>query len=246
MKYRNSAILFCFILGFLSCGSDRGYNQGFKKGEEKGYISGSLKGKEEGYALGLQDGYNQGYTDAMQKKDKSVPVAGGKSSKKAGLGLTIFTFLFFFLNIILLGWLIIYLIFVKEDDQQIRIAKIAYLLMSTAFGYLFISAVGVMPFSGANLTTFSKIVIVFAFGAVTFGTSLAIRKIIIKIHVVYSDVFAIFLSTFVLTYFCYLALTQWDFLFNYEFVSYCIMSMSIGGLAFAGHSLIDARYKTVR
>lgn len=238
--------IFLFItLLWFSCDS-RDFKEGFDRGYKKGWLEGGIEADAAGYARGKKDGYEQGYVDASKGKvDYSVFDVGLRESVSSSR--KIFTLVFFFVNVGALAWLIGYLIFLKKEEHtQIKIAKIAYLLMSTAIAYLSISAFSINNLAESELKSLPKVIIVILVAPLTFGISLVIRKFVMKLHVVYSDVLAIFFSTFVLTYFIFFAFNLKLFLLHNEFTSYCVISLSVGGLGFAGYSMIEAYYKMVR
>jgi hypothetical protein len=237
-------LLFISIV-LTSCSSSDRYQEGYENGYKNGYYYGNTEGQQKGFLQGNEKGYEQGYADGFQKSHKDLIYSDITLADSLKNTLRIFALIFFFINIIVLLYLVGYLL-IKERDNVFRIAKVTFILMAIAIAYLTTSAFSVDKILHPDYSQTGKWIIIILIIPASFYLCYLIRKIVLHYSSVYSEVLAIIVITFVLTYYFFFLLNIELFILENQFASLCIISVSSGALAFAGYALIDSRIKELK
>ncbi|MDD2542418.1 MAG: hypothetical protein PHH28_15450 [Desulfuromonadaceae bacterium] len=239
-------IISILVFSIFIVGCDNRYDDGYKNGYENGESQGVSKGEVAGYERGLSEGYNKGYADASNNNEKDLTIVDSKIRGSIRVSLKIFTLLFYGINIISLLAIIAYLVAKRHTDIIYIIAKCLFLLMSVAVSYLVISATNFGYLVNPDYSHAVKWLVISVIFPITFGICFASRRILIKYDVIYSDIMAIILSTSALVFFSFFLLDINVFILMNEFISYCVISVSAGGLGFSGYTLISERLTTTQ
>lgn len=225
-------LIFVFFL-IAGCGKSN-YQEGYDEGHKKGSIEGYKKGLE----YGLIEGYNQGYADSSLGKPKKVPIVDSTIAKVKEKYLKVFGVACFFINSLALIVFIIFLVLKEGKQPYILGAKALFLIMSILIAYMIISKLNFSSLTYPGLSEFSKSILIIGIAPITLMVSLITKKVVIGSGNSFLEILSLIVSTFVLGIFIFILTNLEVFLIYSAFASYCMISMSIGGLTFLGAILI--------
>lgn len=241
MKLLNWVILIFLIVIAIGCSNN--YDDGYENGYEKGKANGFANGKIEGYEKGLVEGYNKGYADGSEKNNKDITIVDLNLRASIRTSLKVFTVIFYSINIICLIAILYFLVVQRHPNIIFIVAKCLFLLMSIAISYLVLTATNFGHLVNPVLSAAQKWIIITLIFPATFGICMAVRKILINYNKIYNDIIAIILTTSTLVFFSFFLIDINVFVLTNEFMSYCIISVSAGGLGFSGYTLISDKMR---